>query len=197
MADESLSEEAKSRVEEIRNRQLISNFNLAWSDSFHQDGLDREITAKNLSLLNQALKHSPADPKLVERLGKMAGFFGAEEELLSVEATEKLLNEGTFPVLVRLIFGASALRVGNAGGARPHLDYAIKADSRCAILLGRLALQVASSNGNESGTQGERSRRIPLLLINEAVALQPRDSALEDLRGEILEKLNGESAMDP
>ena len=173
-----------------KNRELIAEAYVGWSDTFRPDGLDPIVTRMNLKLLNEALAYSPADSRVVERLGRMAGYFQDEEALLAVETAEGLLNEGSYPHLVRWIVGASALRVGNLEGARPHLEIAYQLDPRCAGLLGRLAVQTAYSIHEPQAPEKTESPPTALLLIDEAISLAPEDGLLQSLRRTILDELD-------
>lgn len=153
---------------------------LAWHDALWREQPD-DRAGESFALLSRAIRLSPENPEIVDRVAALAGFRELDRKLLPSLATE-LLSAGRDPFLVHLIQGAAAVRENRPGDAEFHLTVAGRIDPATASLLASLALR----ESDRGGAENPGASALPLELLRLAIQLEPENL---DLRNSLAEML--------
>ena len=158
--------------------QLLANSYLIEAAALAKGGgLDQ---GPRLTLLEQALRHDPSNPKLPQQISEVLKVGGPGAEQLRGQL-RTLLAGGQALTTAHLLLGYDAWEHGRRDEARLHWERALESDPRSTIVANNLAWSLATGpNPDLSRAQN---------LVNLALDLSPGEPTLLSTRGRILARL--------
>lgn len=137
--------------------------------------------AQRLSLLRQAVRLSPQNPKVLQTLVPLV-LQTAKHDSPKVAQVRKMLVNGVTPELGHFIRGTAAMIEDNVDEATFHLELAAEQMPQTPSVLNNLAVTLASGENPKL----EKS----LNLVNAALAQKPNEPYFHETRGQILLELS-------
>lgn len=165
-------------------RKLLVDVLVIWADSMaainvETGDLNEELLGHRLMLLESALNYSQGDPRLLLRLGAIAGVDGSSAEKARA-SLRRMAKDGSATPTIHFALGVSAIKDGDVANATAHFEMANEKSPGTPSLLNNLAYTMAQAEDADLNQA--------LSLINEAIEAAPKNPELYDTRGMILVK---------
>lgn len=179
-----ISDLKKEEADDPVLRKLLVDVLLTWADSLNTldektGELDEDALGYRLMVLEAALNYSGGDPRLLARIGAIAGTEGTTAHEARA-ALRKIAESSNANPIVHFALGISAMKSGDVSNAISHFQSANEKSPGTPAMMNNLAFTMAQEeNADLDGA---------FKLISSAIKVAPQNAELHDTRGMILVK---------
>lgn len=160
-------------------RRQLSRVYVAWADDVRNRRPDD--MAERIRLLERALQSAPNEPLALHRMLEIASSEGEGAESAE-QALRQALVEGVAPAAVHFSLGTLAAKRGDIETAMRHFKLSSQLNPRTAVVLNNMAFVMIQTPDADLDQA--------LMLINQAIDIEPGAAPFRDTRGQILIKMN-------